>query len=64
MTLTPGPSSSIERPAIRPPHDRMSMCLLAWPVPEPSYLIARICASGEARTAITWHSSPELWLMA
>jgi hypothetical protein len=42
----------------------MSMGPLARPVPEPGYLIAPICASGEARTAITSHSSSELWLMA
>jgi hypothetical protein len=43
---------------------RMSMCPLTRPVPEPGYFTALICASGEARTAITSHSSSESWLMA
>ena len=42
----------------------MSMGPPAWPVPEPGYVTAPICASGEARTAIASHSSPESWLMA
>ena len=43
---------------------RMSMGPLTRPVPEPGYVTAPICASGEARTAITSHSPSELWLMA
>ena len=37
------------------------MGILTWPVLEPGYVTASICASGEARTAITSHSSSELW---
>jgi hypothetical protein len=29
-----------------------------------SYFTAPVCASGEARTAITWHGWSEWWLMA
>ena len=44
--------------------DRMPMCLLTWPGPEPVYLAVPICTSGEARTAITWHDWSSLCLMA
>jgi hypothetical protein len=45
-------------------HDQMSASVLTWPVPEPVYFAVEICASGEARTAITWHGWSESWLMA
>jgi hypothetical protein len=42
----------------------MSVGLLARPAAEPGYFVVPICASGEARTAITRHGWPEWWLMA
>jgi hypothetical protein len=39
--------------------DRMSLWLAAWTRPEPGYFVVPICASAEARTAMTWHASPE-----